>query len=71
MVAMRWIDIVCPLFLMAIALLVIWFLVLINPVILPFAIGFGILLFIFILASFCSGRYTHEDGSDQAYKFKR
>ncbi|MFX1576896.1 MAG: DUF1656 domain-containing protein [Promethearchaeota archaeon] len=68
---MRWIDIVCPLFLIILALIATWILILINPVILPFAIGFAILLFIFILASFCSGRYTREDASNQAHKFKR
>ncbi|MFX1510525.1 MAG: hypothetical protein ACFFBR_09490 [Promethearchaeota archaeon] len=68
---MRKVDILCPLLLMLIALIVIWILVMMNPVIFPFAIGFLILLFVFIIASFFSGRYTHEDVSSEAYKLKR
>jgi hypothetical protein len=30
-----------------------------------------ILLIVFIIASFCSGRYTHEGTADRAYKLKR
>ncbi|MFX1566231.1 MAG: hypothetical protein ACFFCH_09590 [Promethearchaeota archaeon] len=68
---MRKIDILCPLLLILVALIITWILVLINPVIFPFAIGFLILLCVFIIASFCSGRYTQEDVSSQAYKLKR
>lgn len=68
---MRIIDVLCPLFLVLISLVIIWILVLINPVIFPFAVGFVILLFVFILASFCSGRYTHEARATEAYVVKR
>ncbi|MFX1318407.1 MAG: hypothetical protein ACFE9D_12045 [Promethearchaeota archaeon] len=68
---MRTIDIVCPLLLLAIALLITWILVLMNPVILPFALGFAVLLVIFILLSFCTGRYTRKDASDQVLTYKR
>jgi predicted PurR-regulated permease PerM len=68
---MRKIDILCPLFLLIIALLITTILILINPVILPFAIAFALLLIVFILASFCSGRYTREDSSDRTYILKR
>lgn len=43
----------------------------INPNILPFAIGFMILLIMFILASFCSGRYIFQDSAERAYQLKR
>lgn len=68
---MRKIDIICPLFLIIVALLIIWLLVLINPVVFPFAIGIVILLIVFIIAAFCSGRYTHQESADRAYKLKR
>lgn len=69
--AMRKIDIICPLFLIIVALIITWLLVLINPAIFPFAIGMVILLIVFIVASFCSGRYTHHGPADHAYKLKR
>ncbi len=71
MIALRKIDILCPLLLIVIALVITWILYITNPVILPFAIGFVILLIVFILASFLSGRYTHEGSADAAYKLKR
>jgi len=68
---MRKIDILCPLLLVLVALVATWILIMINPIILPFAIGFVILLIIFIFAAFCSGRYTHKDTAHRAYQLKR
>ena len=57
---MRTIDIIVPLILILIAIGIIWVFVVINPIMLPFALGLALLLIAFILTSFCSGRYTHE-----------
>jgi len=68
---MRRIDILCPLLLLVIALLITWILALMNPVVLPFALGFAVLLVIFILLSFCTGRYIRKDASDQVLTYNR
>ena len=67
---MRTIDIAVPLVLILIAIGVIWAFVVINPVMLPFALGLALLLIAFILTSFCSGRYTHER-SERPLTYKR
>ncbi len=68
---MRLIDVLVPLILLIIGLVILWILVLLYPEMLSFAIGFAVLLLIFIIASFCSGRYSRQDSSDRAYFFKR
>jgi len=67
---MRTIDIVVPIILILIAIGTVWVFVTINPVMLPFALGLGLLLIAFIVASFCSGRYTHER-SERPLTYKR
>jgi hypothetical protein len=67
---MRTVDIVVPLILILIAISIIWVFAVINPVMLPFALGIALLLIAFIMTSFCSGRYTHER-SEKPLTYKR
>lgn len=57
---MRRIDIIGIMVLVLIAIGAVWILVSINPIMLPFALGLAILLIIFIVASFCTGRYSRN-----------